>query len=237
MQIHLFTLYALVRNVVFTFYQIQYLYRHPVNVHPSFLTITGDFLRRRFESIEAAVKWIDEYDREMELAKAFENASLQGGEGKGQGKEREDVIAKMERSADKSVLTLASRTGRASDPSGLAPSVGMDYRKKIEKKRCLSEKKVVAVRGMHGIAGVRRRELLYQLVASNDGDEVERRGAILSTTTSASHFGLGSGRSLKKSNDEKGLEVSVEEVEVEMEVVESESCVGQEGAMEIEDEL
>lgn len=41
---------------------LQYLYRHPVNVHPSFLDISGDFLRRRFDSIDAASRWIDEMD-------------------------------------------------------------------------------------------------------------------------------------------------------------------------------
>lgn len=33
-----------------------------MNVHPSFLDISGDFLRRRFDSIDAASRWIDEMD-------------------------------------------------------------------------------------------------------------------------------------------------------------------------------
>ncbi|KAH8154664.1 uncharacterized protein LAJ45_01193 [Morchella importuna] len=46
---------------------LQYMYRHPINIHSTFLDVTGDFLRRRFDSIEAAQRWIDEMDRSPSL--------------------------------------------------------------------------------------------------------------------------------------------------------------------------
>ncbi|KAI5817855.1 hypothetical protein BZA77DRAFT_308768 [Pyronema omphalodes] len=57
---------------------LQYRYRHPINVHRTFLTVSGDFLRRRFDTIEAAIKWIDERDREKELSDRLEAVCMTG---------------------------------------------------------------------------------------------------------------------------------------------------------------
>ncbi|TGZ82296.1 hypothetical protein EX30DRAFT_221516 [Ascodesmis nigricans] len=61
--------------------ELQYRYRHPINHHPTFLTFSGDFLRRRFDSIDEAVKWIDERDREEELVRSLEDATIGNGKG------------------------------------------------------------------------------------------------------------------------------------------------------------
>lgn len=45
-------------------------------MHRTFLTISGDFLRRQFDSIEKAIEWIDERDRESELSEALRGTSL-----------------------------------------------------------------------------------------------------------------------------------------------------------------
>jgi len=52
---------------------VQYHYHHPIYVHRTSVTVPGDYLCRRFDSIEAATKWIDKFDRnELSTALAGE---------------------------------------------------------------------------------------------------------------------------------------------------------------------
>ncbi|KAI5778013.1 hypothetical protein EDC01DRAFT_791226 [Geopyxis carbonaria] len=170
--------------------ELQYLYRHPINVHRTFLTVSGDFLRRRFDSIDAAVRWIDERDREAEIVEALAGASLDGGGGGGvQARSRmeEEAGAGKEETAEERLWGgAARRQRRASDPvyrfaprsmaeSGTGAAVGGGG---IRKAGSPGAKKTVW-RGRYGTShlGVRRRELLYSLVCDDDeekGKEVEK---------------------------------------------------------------
>ncbi|KAA8911666.1 hypothetical protein FN846DRAFT_935215 [Sphaerosporella brunnea] len=181
--------------------QTQYLYRHPINVHRTFLTVTGDFLRRRFDSIEAAVKWIDERDRERELSEALAGTSLSAStptvattttttttttnaippSSSSSSRATEAQVATMVAElatlrASELVTTHSphSRQRRASDPVYKYTSKSGGISKGGGGGGGGEKKKVVAVRGKYGMShlGVRNREFLYSLVGP--GEEASR---------------------------------------------------------------
>jgi hypothetical protein len=134
-------------------------------VHRTFLTVTGDFLRRRFDSIEAAVRWIDERDRERELSEALAGTSISSPEGAA-ADTREMVRELHELRANElppPTPTPTARQRRASDPVYRWQPQSMAASGGIRK-----DARVVAVRGKYAMShlGVRRRELLYSLVAA-----------------------------------------------------------------------
>ncbi|KAF8532819.1 hypothetical protein BDD12DRAFT_810684 [Trichophaea hybrida] len=159
---------------------IQYLYRHPINVHHTFLTISGDFLRRRFESIEKAIEWIDERDREREISEALEGTSISTStpDPVPPRKEEEEAMAlvtELQELRGKEIESMR-RGRRASDPvyrySLQSPARGKGKAGgggvvKAEQAR------VVAVKAKYGMShlGVRRRELLYSLVVADEDEE------------------------------------------------------------------
>ena len=179
---------------------VQYLYRHPVNVHRTFLTVSGDFLRRRFDSIEAATKWIDERDRERELSDALEATTLAPSttvpssssstatpppaqQGSTDDSDIAVLVSELQELREQELAPSSpvhARARRASDPvfkfapqsmsvSGVVNGARVS---KMPSSPCggKDRKRVVAVRGKYGMShlGVRRREILYSLVAPND---------------------------------------------------------------------
>ncbi|KAF8246555.1 hypothetical protein K440DRAFT_331126 [Wilcoxina mikolae CBS 423.85] len=156
---------------------MQYLYRHPINVHRTFLTISGDFLRRRFESIEKAIEWIDERDREREISEALEGTRISTStpDPVPPRKEEEEAMALVTELQELRGKELESmrRGRRASDPV---------YRYSLQGKGKAGgggvvkaeQAKVVAVKAKYGMShlGVRRRELLYSLVVADENEEL-----------------------------------------------------------------
>jgi hypothetical protein len=138
-------------------------------VHRTFLSLTGDFLRRRFDSIEAAVRWIDERDRERELADALAGTSISSPAGPEDTREMVRELHTL-RANDLPPPTPCprERQRRASDPVYKYAPQSMAASGGIRK-----EPRVVAVRGKYGMThlGVRRRDLLYSLVTSPERGE------------------------------------------------------------------
>ncbi|KAI5856881.1 hypothetical protein BZA05DRAFT_415604 [Tricharina praecox] len=187
---------------------IQYLYRHPINVHRTFLTVTGDFLRRRFDSIDAATKWIDERDRERELSDALEATTLTPSaappptnttppppqqQGSNDDSDIAALVSELQELREQELAPsspIHARARRASDPvfkfapqsmsvSGVVDGGRVSKTPSSSPSGVKDRKRVVAVRGKYGMShlGVRRRELLYSLVAPDDdgADEDVRR--------------------------------------------------------------
>jgi hypothetical protein len=119
------------------------------------LTLSGDFLRKRFESIDDAIAWLDERERERELSELLAGSSITGATATATTNSDDAEVGRQER--DK-------RERRKSDPIWVlrSPLSGGGIEKKTPEKG-----KIVAVRGRYGMShlGVRRRELLYDLVA------------------------------------------------------------------------
>lgn len=169
----------------------QYLYRHPINVHRTFLTISGDFLRRRFESIEKAIEWIDERDRERELSEALEGTRISTSTPEpvpavccapsDPRKEEEEALALVTELQELRGKELEGvrRERRASDPvyryslQSSARGKGKAGGGVVKAEQA----KVVAVKGRYGMShlGVRRRELLYSLVVADEDEEKLRK--------------------------------------------------------------
>lgn len=183
---------------------IQYLYRHPINVHRTFLTVAGDFLRRRFDSIDAATKWIDERDRERELSDALEATSLTPPtpsveitppppqQGSTDDSSIAALVSELQELREKELTPsplVHARARRASDPVFKFAPQSMSVSGVVDRGRVCKtptsspaggdkKKRVVAVRGKYGMShlGVRRRELLFSLVApDDDGSEEDER--------------------------------------------------------------
>jgi len=128
------------------------------------LTLSGDFLRKRFESIDDAIAWLDERERERELSELLAGSSITGATANSGDSE----VGRQER--DK-------RERRKSDPIWVLRSSvsGGGIEKKTPEKG-----KIAAVRGRYGMShlGVRRRELLYDLVAGEAEEGPQHTGDV-----------------------------------------------------------
>ena len=173
---------------------IQYAYRHPITVHRTFLNLSGDYLRRRFDTVEAAIKWIDERERERELIEALEGASLNVARTPATvhaatappspplSPRTQNLLVELE-ALRETELPVARRNRRASDPvyrftpQSMAASGRVGGGGGISKRD--ERKKVVAVRGRvgshfgAGVATERRTAALWNLVAGGNCAMVE----------------------------------------------------------------
>ena len=124
-------------------------------MHATFLTLSGDFLRRRFDSIDAAAAWIDERDRERELIEQLEGVGL-----------------------DPKTPAAPPRTRATAPPP--TPTPGAPRRRRSEPVSAwgpagIAKAPSARARGKFGFChlGVRRRDLLHGLVADTDAEEGE----------------------------------------------------------------
>ncbi len=131
-------------------------------MHKTFLTVNGDFLRRRFESIDAAIRWIDEMDRERELVESLASTSLA----------EETAVVEVDDEGLKAPPTTPERPRRASEPvyrfspRMLIADAAVLGRTKGNSDR-ISKKPTSGWKGKYGMChlGARRREMIYDLVA------------------------------------------------------------------------
>ncbi|KAL7273454.1 hypothetical protein RUND412_003694 [Rhizina undulata] len=145
----------------------QYLYRHPINLHKTHLTIIHNAPFRRFTSLPSAMSWLDDQDRQRRLSETAALDSVSG-------QLSSISLATASSSADSTSSTSSTDPVYAALPSSISSSLAADSRREDVLKGMARRDPGRIGKRRGGMSmnhlGVRRRELLHNLFEGGGTD-------------------------------------------------------------------